>query len=421
MNVEIISIGDEILIGQIVNTNASWMSRELNLIGASVVQITSVSDNRQHIIDSINDASKRANVIIITGGLGPTKDDITKNTLCEYFSSKLVFSEEAYKDVQRLFYARGLSVTEINRKQAEVPDKCEVLRNIHGTAPGMWFNQNGKIVVSLPGVPYEMKVLMQQEVIPRLQKQFKMPAIIHKTVLTQGIGESFLSELIANWENSLSHHNIKLAYLPSPGMVRLRLSVKGNNKAALEKYVDDKIEELKKLIPQYFSGMEVYGEESKGLEHIVGELLAEQNKTIATAESCTGGYIAHLITSVPGSSKYFLGSVLAYSNEVKNKLLNVSQSDLVKYGAVSKQVVEQMALEAQKILQADYVLATSGIAGPDGGTEEKPVGLIWIALAHDGKVISQKYLFGEDRMRNIRKTALTAFTLLKSELLKNVR
>lgn len=417
MNIEIITIGDEILIGQIVDTNSAWIAQQLNLIGASVKQISSVSDDKQHIVEALNEAKDRADVILITGGLGPTKDDITKNTLCEYFSCGLVFNEDVYKDVERMFHARGLEVTALNRKQAEVPDKCKVLRNELGTAAGMWFEEAGKIFVSMPGVPYEMKAMMLGGVLPKLKEKFKMPHIVHKTVLTQGIGESFLSEKINDWEESLKSLNIKLAYLPSPGVVRLRLSTKGSDEKMLIKNVDDKINELRKIVPEYISGMEVYGAEKQGPQHIVGELLTSKNKTLATAESCTGGYIAHLVTTVPGSSRYFLGTVVSYADDVKINLLGVNPDDIKKYGAVSQTVVEQMAVGVRKLIGTDYALATSGIAGPGGATPGKPVGTEWVALATATKVISQQFLFGDDRERNIRKAALAAFEMLRKEMI----
>ncbi|MCE3279964.1 MAG: damage-inducible protein CinA [Bacteroidetes bacterium] len=317
MQVEIITIGDEILIGQIVDTNSAFIGQLLNLNGMSVKQITSVSDDREHILNALDEARNRADVILITGGLGPTKDDITKKTLCEYFNTTMRFDEGAYEDVVNIFATYGKEVTPLNRLQAEVPAICEVVRNKNGTAPGMWFNVDEKIFVSMPGVPYEMKALMKDQVIPKLISLFKLPFIVHKTVLTQGIGESTLSEMISDWEDSLKESNIKLAYLPSPGMVRLRLSTKGHNKEELDLITDKKIQELKGIISQYIYGYEVYGEEKQTLEMIVGEMLKKRNKTVSTAESCTGGYISHLITKVSGSSKYYIGSVISYAYEIK--------------------------------------------------------------------------------------------------------
>jgi nicotinamide-nucleotide amidase len=416
MQAEIITIGDEILIGQIVDTNSAFIGQQLNLNGISVKQISSVSDDRQHIINALDEAKKRADIILITGGLGPTKDDITKKTLCEYFNTKMRFDEQAYADVQAIFASYGKEVTPINRKQAEVPEICEVIRNHNGTAPCMWFDVEGKIFVSMPGVPYEMKALLKDQVIPKLKEKFKFPAIYHKTVLTQGIGESALAELISDWEDSLAADNIKLAYLPSPGMVRLRLSIKGSDEPAIRKTVESKIRELQSIISQYIYGYEIFGVEQETLEMMVGKLLKDKKMTVSTAESCTGGYISHLITKVPGSSQYYIGSVISYSYEVKESELGVPHDVIEKYGAVSQQVVEQMAKAIRERYRTDYAVSASGIAGPDGGTAEKPVGTVWIAIATPTKIISQKFLFGTHRERNIHKTAQAALGLLKKEL-----
>lgn len=418
MRAEIISIGDEILIGQITNTNAVWMAQQLNLAGIQVKQITSVSDDREHIMKTLSEAEERADIILITGGLGPTKDDITKTTLCEYFNTKLRFDEEVYSDVERIFKSFGKEVTLVNRKQAEVPEICTALRNDIGTAPGMWFERNGKLIVSMPGVPYEMKCIMEKHVMPRLVSKFRLPAIFHFTVLTQGIGESALAEKIEAWEDSLAQHNIRLAYLPSAGMVRLRLSVTGDERDKLEAIVHDKVEELKKIIPNYIYGYEPYGQEEVTLEKIVGQLLRERKQTVSTAESCTGGYISHLITKVPGSSEYYQGSVIAYSYEVKEQELDVPKKMLEEHGAVSQSVVEQMAIGARKKLKTDYSIAASGIAGPGGGTPDKPVGTVWIAVATPQKVISKRFQFGENRERNIHRTALAGLNMLRQEILQ---
>jgi nicotinamide-nucleotide amidase len=416
MEVEIITIGDEILIGQIVDTNSAFIGQQLNLNGISVKQISSVSDNREHILKALDEAKSRADIILITGGLGPTRDDITKKTLCEYFNTGLRFDEKAYEDVVAIFATYGKDVTPINRLQAEVPAICEVIRNKNGTAPGMWFNVDGKIFVSMPGVPYEMKAMLKEQIIPKIRSLFKLPSIVHKTILTQGIGESTLSELISDWEDSLAKDNIKLAYLPSPGMVRLRLSTRGHDQKKLNDAVDKKIEELKNIISEYIYGYEVYGEEKETLEMIVGRMLKEKKKTISTAESCTGGYISHLITKVPGSSAYYTGSVISYAYEIKENELGVPHDVILKHGAVSQPVVEQMAKAIREKYKTDYSISASGIAGPDGGTAEKPVGTVWIALAGPEKVISQKFLFGSNRERNIQKTADAALNMLRKEL-----
>ena len=416
MQAEIITIGDEILIGQIVDTNSAFIGQLLNLNGISVKQITSVSDDREHIIKALDEAKERADIILITGGLGPTKDDITKKTLCEYFNTTMRFDESAYQDVVNLFAQYGKTVTPINRLQAEVPAICEVIRNYNGTAPCMWFDVDGKVFVSMPGVPYEMKALMKNQIVPKLKSRFKFPFIFHKTVLTQGIGESALSELISDWEDSLSAVNIKLAYLPAPGMVRLRLSTKGDNDELLRLNVDKKIEELKTIISEYIYGYEIFGVDNETLEQTIGKLLREKKKTISTAESCTGGYISHLITKVPGSSDYYTGSVISYSYEIKETELGVPKEILNTQGAVSQAVVEQMAKAIRIKYHTDYSISASGIAGPGGGTKEKPVGTVWIAIATPDKIISEKFQFGNHRERNIQKTANAALNMLRKEL-----
>jgi nicotinamide-nucleotide amidase len=419
MQAEIITIGDEILIGQIVDTNSAFMATLLNINGVSVKQISSVSDDQDHIIKALNEAKERADIILITGGLGPTKDDITKKTLAQYFNSKMRFDEVAFQDVKNIFSFYGKEVTPINRLQAEVPEICEVIRNLNGTAPGMWFDVNGKVFVSMPGVPHEMKAMMKDSVVPKILERFHLPFIVHKTVLTQGIGESFLAETIADWENSLAAEGIKLAYLPSPGMmVRLRLSTSGKDKGKLNTTVDNKIEELKKLIPEYIYGYEIFGEERETLEELVGKLLRDKKKTVSTAESCTGGYISHLITRIAGSSDYYAGSIISYSNQVKEAELNVPKELLDTKGAVCQSVVEFMAQSVREKLKTDYSIACSGIAGPTGGTDKKPVGTVWIAIATPEKVISEKFLFGNNRERNIQRTANTALNMLKKELEK---
>ncbi|MEI7982456.1 MAG: competence/damage-inducible protein A [Bacteroidota bacterium] len=416
MKVEIINIGDELLIGQVINTNAAWMAEQLNLSGFAVVRFTVISDLRQDILDALAEAGKRAEIVLISGGIGPTKDDITKTTLCEFFNTPLVFDEGAYRDIEIFFALRGYQVTELNRKQAELPENCISLPNKLGTARGMWFEKErdttGKtIFVSMPGVPFEMNEMMINEVIPRLQKSFLTPFIIHKTLLTQGIGESFLAAAIEPWENNLPE-NIKLAYLPQPGMVRLRLTGTAAHEKELIHQVDAAITDLIPLISEHF-----FGYDDETLEEVVGKLLLAKGKTLATAESCTGGYIAHLITSIPGSSRYFKGSMVAYSNEIKEELLFVSPDILSKFGAVSEETVMEMAVSAQTQFNADYVIATSGIAGPDGGTTEKPVGTTWIAIATPEEIFARKYLFGDSRGRNIRRTALQALALLRKNMI----
>ena len=413
MKAEIITIGDELLIGQVVDTNSAWMAEHLNLVGLQVHQITSISDDRNHILSALALAAQRANVILITGGLGPTNDDLTKPTLCAYFDTPLVFHQPTYDHIEQLFGQRGYPMTEVNRHQADVPQSCTVIPNLNGTAPGMWFEQDGIIYVSMPGVPFEMKPMMLNEILPRLLKRFEGSFILHRTILTQGIGESALAEKIEAWEDALPA-NIKLAYLPQPGIVRLRLTATGDNKQELSAKVKNQIEKLLQIIPHL-----VFGFDEDSLEAVVGKLLLKKHRTVATAESCTGGYLAHLFTSVAGSSAWYMGSVVAYQNSIKTQSLNVPEKMIEEYGAVSQQVVEAMADGMRKSFDTDYALAVSGIAGPDGGSNEKPVGTTWIALATPQGVTSQKFLFGEHRQRNIRKAALTALNMLRLELLKD--
>lgn len=410
MKAEIISIGDELLIGQVVNTNASWLGVEFNLAGISIHQITAISDDRNHILTALKEAGHRADIIIITGGLGPTKDDITKQVLCEYFNTSLVFNEEAYQNIERLFGARGVKISELNRKQAEVPESCIPIPNLNGTAPGMWFEKEGKIYISMPGVPYEMKIMVSGSVIPWLQNRFKSGAIVHKTVMTMGIPESVLANKIEYWEDHLPR-NMKLAYLPQPGAVRLRLTAKGDDKILLENQVNHEIEKLKEILPDEISAFN-----DEPIFETIGRLLREKGRTLSTAESCTGGYIAHLITSLAGSSDYFKGSVIAYSNEVKINILGVNPLSIEKFGAVSEQVVLEMAENAKRILATDYAIAVSGIAGPGGGTAEKPVGTTWICIASPKKTIARRLQLGDHRERNIIRTAFAALDMLRKTM-----
>lgn len=414
MFAEIITIGDEILIGQVIDTNSAWLATQLNQLGIRVKQITSISDDKTHIFKAIDQAFERVDLVICTGGLGPTRDDITKRTLADYFDTVLEMNEEVLSDVQLIFAQRNIAMPDVNRYQALVPLGARIFRNANGTAPGMWFEKNDKVLVSMPGVPYEMKAMMQGQVFGEITKRFKTPHVYHRTILTQGVGESSLMGMIDKWESSLDEEEIKLAYLPSPGMVRLRLSAFGDDKEALNFKVDRKADELKQLI-----GHLIFGEEQDTLEKVIGQMMIEKGFTLATAESCTGGYIAHLITSISGSSAYFKGSVVAYDNEVKKEFLEVLESDLKIYGAVSKNVVEAMALGAKKHLKTDFAVATSGIAGPDGGTKDKPVGTVWIAIASkDNSIQSACYSFGDSRERTIRKAALSALESLRKEILR---
>lgn len=409
MVAEIITIGDEILIGQVVDTNSAWMAEQLNLNGIRVNQIISINDTREHILSTLKAANRNADLVLITGGLGPTKDDITKKVLCEYFNTGLVFNEEAFKNVERLFRLRNIEITGVNRQQAMVPEGCRVLSNLYGTAPGLWLEKDSTVFVFMPGIPYEMQAMMEKQVIPMIKDLFNInTAIYHKTVLTQGTFEARLSAMLEDWEKEAEAKDIKLAYLPQPGIVRLRMSAYGKDLQKLKADIDDMVKKLEARIPQY-----IYGYDKDTVEEVTGKVLGENNKTVATAESCTGGSIAQLITSVPGSSEYFTGSVIAYSNEIKENILKVKQNSLIKYGAVSSQVVEEMAEGVMRLYNTDYAVATSGIAGPAGGTEEKPVGTTWVAVCSAKKTVSEQFLFGEHRGRNIRKAALTGLNMLR--------
>lgn len=410
MIAEIISIGDELLVGQVVNTNATWIAQHLNEIRIPVKQISDIADDEEDIRQALDLAFSRSDVILMTGGLGPTRDDITKTTLCKYFNTHLVFHQPSLENIERLFPARGLKITDVNRRQAEVPANCTPLVNPQGTAPGMWFEKDKKILVSMPGVPFEMEALMEKYILPRLEIADNQMTVVHKTVITQGVGESFLAELIKDWELNLPAH-MKLAYLPQPGIVRLRLTAYGEDRNSLTSEVDDLIETLKRLIPDQIIG---YGNDT--LEEVIGKLLKDRKMTISTAESCTGGYLGHLITSVPGSSEYYLGSVIAYSNRIKQEMLGVSEKSLQSYGAVSEQVVKEMADGARVKFNTDFAVATSGIAGPDGGTPEKPVGTVWIAVSSKKRTVAKKFMFGEHRGRNIRRSALAALNMLRVEI-----
>jgi nicotinamide-nucleotide amidase len=417
MQTEIINIGDELLIGQVINTNASWMSEQMNLAGYPVHRVTIIPDDPQHILDALKESGQRSELVLLTGGLGPTKDDLTKDTLCRYFRTKLVFDPVTFQAIEKFFKARGFAVTVVNRKQAEIPENCVAIPNANGTAPGMWFEEEvpgaekNHVFVSMPGVPFEMKAMLINEVIPRLKQYFQPVTILHHTILTQGIGESFLSDILEDWEIHLPV-NLHLAYLPQPGIVRLRLTGQGEDESQLQKKMEEEVSKLKSLIPDY-----IFGEGNATLEAVVGNLLKETGRTLATAESCTGGYIAHLVTSIPGSSEYYKGSIIAYSNEIKVKELAVSEKTLLENGAVSEDVVKQMAANVRARFNTDYSIAVSGIAGPEGGTKDKPVGLTWIAVAGPSGVHAGKYLFGDNRERNIRRATLQALNLLRKYII----
>ncbi len=413
--VEIINIGDELLIGQVINTNASWMGQMLSRNGFEVVQMTSVSDQSEEIAESVRLAMTRADIVLLSGGLGPTKDDITKKTLADFFNSEMYFNEESYLNVKRLFKARGFDVMEVNKNQAYLPVKAEALPNMNGTAFGMWFQQDEKVVISMPGVPFEMKAMMEQEVLPRLIKRFQPAKYYHKTIMTQGVGESVIASMIEDIEDQLPEH-ISLAYLPRPGIVRLRLSARGQEMDKLQAEVEKEVKKIEAVLGY----KTVFAYDDQAIEEALAGILKDSGITIATAESCTGGNIAHLITSVPGSSAYFSGSIISYSNQAKKELLAVKESDIDEYGAVSEAVVRQMAEGAKKALQTDYAVSTSGIAGPDGGTDDKPVGATWIAVSGPHKTIAVLHQFGEHRGRNITRASLTAINMLRVMILEDL-
>lgn len=406
----IITIGDELLIGQTVDTNSAWMGTHLNDAGIWVQRRVAVGDDRQAILSALEEESGKSKVVLITGGLGPTADDITKPTLLEYFGGKMVRDEATYTRVMGFFESRGLPVLERNVAQAMVPDSCAVLQNLRGTAPGMWFEKNDVIFVSLPGVPFEMKGLMENEVIPRLQERFQTPALLHQTLITSGMGESFVAERIRDFEAALPAH-IKLAYLPSYGLLKLRLTTEAPDKITAAAEMKDAHQALKSLVADI-----LVAEQDLPMGVILGNILLEKGLTAGTAESCTGGRIASQITAVPGSSRYFKGSVVSYANETKINLLRVNPETLRQHGAVSEQTVREMAEGALAVLNVDCVMAVSGIMGPDGGTDEKPVGTVWIAVGGKGNIRTMRYHFRYDRARNTEMTAVAAMNELRKWL-----
>ncbi|RVT97251.1 competence/damage-inducible protein A [Mucilaginibacter limnophilus] len=410
MLAEIITIGDEILIGQIVDTNSAWMGQQLNKIGIKVKQISSVSDDREHILNALAEASKRADVILITGGLGPTKDDITKKTLAEYFNVGLMENQDALDNVERIFKRYNRPLLEVNKQQALVPENCEVILNENGTAPGMWFNHHGKIYMSMPGVPFEMMYMMEGQVLPKLQATIELPVIVHKTILTAGEGESFLAETIADIEDSLPPH-IKLAYLPKLGQVRLRLSGFGDDARALEKEVEHYASQIIERVKHV-----VVAEEDLPIEKAILNQMEQRGLTLSTAESCTGGLISHMLTQHLGSSKVFLGGAVSYSNDLKEDILDVKHETLQQFGAVSEQTAVEMAEGALKNFKSDYAVAVTGIAGPDGGTPDKPVGTVWIAVVSANNRQIKKFTYVGKRLQNIERSAISAFTMLNNLL-----
>lgn len=407
MKATIITIGDEILIGQIVDTNSVSIARHLNAAGIVVREKLSIGDDRRQIIEAVERAMKGSEVTILTGGLGPTKDDITKKTLAEMFHSEMRYDQQVAAHVEKMLTGRGIEFNDLNRSQALVPTVCTVLFNAHGTAPGMWFERNGHVVVSLPGVPYEMEHLMQDEMMPRLKAHFSLRQIVHRTMITAGLPESMLAKRIEAWENALPHY-LKLAYLPNPGAVRLRLSAYEVEGESVAREIDRQFEALRKIIPH-----NVIGFETASMQELVHGLLTERKQTLATAESCTGGSIAVRFTALPGASAYFRCGVVAYSNEAKADILGVRADDIARYGAVSEQVARQMAEGARRVAGADYAIATTGIAGPTGGSEEKPVGTVWIAVATPERTVAQLRQCGSDRGQIIDRASAFAIGLLR--------
>lgn len=404
---ELLTIGDEILYGQIVDTNAQWMSVELDKVGIKVIRKTSIGDQESEILTALAEAEKRADIILITGGLGPTSDDITKPCLSKYFNCELKIHEEALAEVREFFVSRGRELTETNRQQAALPVCCTKITNPIGTAPGMWFEKNGKVFMSMPGVPHEMKRMMTEQVIPKLLTTYKMPVITHKVIRTVGIGESMLADKLAPWEKSLPEH-IKLAYLPSLGEVKLRLTGIGDSTEKLQSELDSLTEKLLPLAGDYIYG---YGEEP--LEVAIGKLLRSKKLTLSIAESCTGGYVSHLITSVPGCSDYFLGSMIPYAYQIKMQQLGVKPETLEKYGAVSEPTISEMASVVRARFNTDIGVATSGIAGPGGATPDKPVGTVWIAYSDKYHTVTKKLQLSKDRMINIRMASALVLNLIR--------
>ena len=414
MKATIVTIGDEILIGQIVDTNSAFIAKSLDRIGVEINEMLSVSDNKQHILDTLSQLQNHVDLVIITGGLGPTKDDITKKTLCDYFEDTLVVNIEVEAHVTQLiegFYKRPIS--QINKDQALVPSQCIVLKNQFGTAPGMWMKKENTVFISLPGVPFEMKDIVESVIIPKIIEEYKRPYIIHKTILTYGQGESLVAERIENWENNLPEF-IKLAYLPSPGRVRLRLSARGVNKAILEAAIEENVKSLDAIIHDIIVGFE----EEETIEVVVGKILSEQQKTIATAESCTGGKIAEILSSVSGSSKYYKGSVVCYATEVKVDVLGISEELIKEHSVVSFEVAKTMAIAIKKLMKTDYAIATTGNAGPSKGDSKAEIGTVFIALATPNDVIVEEFNFGQPREKVIDRAVNKSLEMLKKEISK---
>jgi len=416
MKAAIVTIGDEILIGQIIDTNSGYIAKALDKIGVQTHELLSISDDKQHILDTFKSLQNKVDFVVITGGLGPTKDDITKHTFCEYFNDTLVINKEVESHVIELIeLVMKRPASQMNKDQALVPSKCEVLFNKVGTAPGMWMKKENTVFISLPGVPYEMKYIVENEIIPKIVKEYKRPYILHKTIMTYGQGESLVAERIEHWENNLPDF-VKLAYLPAPGRVRLRLTARGTEKEILEKAINENVTSLAKIIGDIIVGFD----EDETIEVVIGRLLTQQNKTISTAESCTGGKIAQVLTSVSGASNYFRGSVVSYATDTKVSVLGVSEETIKKYMVVSAQVAKEMALGIQKLMKTDYAIATTGNAGPSKGDADAEVGTVFLALATPSEVIVEEFNFGQPREKVIDRAVNKAFEMLQKEILKNL-
>ncbi len=414
MLAEVITIGDEILIGQTIDTNSAWMAENLHLIGVELNRIVTISDRAEDIVSSIDESFSRVDLILMTGGLGPTQDDVTKETLAAYFNTALEVHQDVLDKLTAYFESRGFPMLDVNMKQADLPKDADILMNARGTAMGMWFERNGKVLISMPGVPYEMKGIMRDHGLAKIKEQFSPQPMVYRTILTQGLGESFIADRMSEWETKLRNEGLALAYLPSPGSVKMRISgvPVENGVEAMVTRIESYFKELIDVFPEH-----VYGRENDTLASIVGTLLETRGATLATAESCTGGLIAELITAIPGASAYFMGGAVTYSNESKEAVLGVVPDDIVSQGAVSEIIAKQMAAGAKEKFKSTYAISTTGVAGPDGGTDEKPVGTIWIGIAGPGGVKAKKFSLGKSRSRNITVSAISALNWLRNEII----
>jgi nicotinamide-nucleotide amidase len=413
MNTEIITIGDELLIGQIADTNSQWIANIATENGFTITRITSIPDTLNAITEELKAAKDRSSLVFITGGLGPTKDDVTRKGITTFFNTKWKINQTVYEGIRKFLENRGVEMSNLNAKQAKVPDKAEIYYNQIGTAPGMKLIKGNTVFIFMPGVQFEMQEMMKNSIIPELKEKFVNDSYLNKIIITQGIPEAYLADKLKDWQNSLPE-NLSIAYLPIPGVVKLRISSKGKNVQGIEKEIDKSINELKEIIPEYYVATT-----KDPLEKVLGDTLKQHNATIATAESCTGGNIAKKLTSISGSSSYFKGSVIAYSNDIKQKILGVKEETLLKYGAVSEEVVKEMVKGIQELFNSNYAISISGIAGPEGGTKNKPVGTTWIALTDGDKIITEKFIFGKKRDVNIEKATNTAIGMMRKMIRKD--